>query len=85
MKSVSEKELAMLIAVAMAADGKHAPVLRGKNAAIDPVERDQVRQEFAKWVARLLMSSNLVILQRPPSTHGPFPGTRALGTPPQMR
>ncbi|MBI1211270.1 MAG: hypothetical protein GC190_07400 [Alphaproteobacteria bacterium] len=60
-------DVALLIAVAMASDTRHAPVLRGKAAERDPVERDRIRREFARWVARRLISSNVTVVQMPPA------------------
>jgi hypothetical protein len=58
-------EVAQLIAVLMASDSRHAPVLRGRNSERDPVERDRIRREFAQWVARRLLASNIAVVQGP--------------------
>ena len=56
-------EVALLISVMMASDTRHAPVLRGKNAPRDPVERDHIRRAFARWLAYRLLSSNVAVVQ----------------------
>ena len=60
-------EVALAITVAMAADSRHAPVLRGAKAERDPVERDRIRREFARWVAQRLLAANVTVVEGPPS------------------
>lgn len=66
-RALSVDEVALLISVLMASDTRHAPVLRGKAAERDPVERDRVRREFARWVALRLAGSNVTVMQGPPA------------------
>lgn len=61
-------QLALWISVAMASDTKHAPILRGRHAP-DRMERDRLRQEFARWLAERILASNLkVTLAKPSAT-----------------
>lgn len=82
---LTPSELAMHIAIAMAADNRHVPVLRGRHAPVDPVERDKMRGEFSNWLAKRILASNLVVVRKPPSSHGDFPKVKRTGTPPQLR
>lgn len=67
------EELALHITVLMAADTRHAPVLRGSRAERDPVERDRIRREFALWLAKRLTASNVTVMRGPPAD-GSFNG-----------
>ena len=73
---LDHEQLTLYIAVTMAADSKRAPILRGKNAPIDPTERDRLRGEFASWLAKRMLSGNLVVTLGPSSSYGEFPRTR---------
>ncbi len=84
-RELTVEQLAMHIAIAMAADSRHAPILRGRHSPVDPQERDRVRGEFAAWLARRILAGNLIVTRRPPSSHGAFPQVKQVGTPPQMR
>ena len=64
-RALSVDEVALLISVLMASDTRHAPVLRGKAAERDPVERDRIRRDFARWVALRLAGSNVTVVQGP--------------------
>ena len=71
--ALSLEELALHITVLMAADTRNVPVLRGKHAERDPVERDRIRRAFALWLAKRLMASNVIVTRGLPAD-GSFNG-----------
>lgn len=75
------EELARLIAIMMASDTRHAPILRGARAPTRP-EREQHRAEFAKWVAARLLEGGVKVLKTPYRHDNYFP-TNPPATPPQ--
>lgn len=76
---LDREQLTLFIAVAMAADSKRAPILRGKNAPVDAFERDRIRHEFAHWLATRMLAGNLRVVLGPAANHGHFPGVKAKG------
>jgi hypothetical protein len=74
-------ELARLIAIMMASDTRHAPILRGVRAPTRP-EREQHRADFAKWVAARLLDGGVKVLKAP-YRHTNYYPSAAAGTPPQ--
>ena len=70
---LTAEQIAMHIEVAMAADSRQVPILRGKHAPIDAVERDRLRSDFAEWLAGRILAANLRVIAGPPAAHGAFP------------
>ena len=83
-EKLTVEQLAMLISIAMAADGRHAPILRGKHAADRPT-REKFRDEFSGWVAARILASNVEVRMGKVSSSTSLSTGRVRGTPPQLR
>ena len=74
-KPLTVDELAGFISIALSADKRHAPVLRGK-AAGSRIDIEAHQEAFCRWAAgRILESRQFTILRAPPAWRANyFPG-----------
>lgn len=83
---LSREALIQHLAIRMAAANRNAPILRGKAAPRDALERDRLRTAFAEWFVEVCIEQAglTVVNTRTPHLGSDMAGFARRATPPQL-